>query len=68
MKQKFVQNYIIIGCFLSYLLFGFVDNIKGPAIPVILADMNFDYSLGGAITFMEYTGFFLASFSRFACS
>ena len=62
MKQKFVQNYIIIGCFLSYLLFGFVDNIKGPAIPVILADMNFDYSLGGAITFMEYTGFFLASF------
>lgn len=62
MKQKFVQNYVIAGCFLSYLLFGFVDNIKGPAIPVILKDMGFDYSLGGAITFVEYTGFFLASF------
>lgn len=62
MKQKFFQNYIIIGCFLSYLLFGFIDNIKGPAIPVVLSDMGFDYSLGGAITFMEYIGFFLASF------
>lgn len=62
MKQKFLQHYIIIGCFLSYLLFGFIDNMKGPAIPVILSDMGFDYSLGGAITFMEYTGFFLASF------
>lgn len=62
MKQKFFQNYIIIGCFLSYLLFGFIDNLKGPAIPVILADMDFDYSLGGAITFIEYTGFFLGTF------
>ena len=62
MKQKFFQNYIIIGCFLSYLLFGFIDNLKGPAIPAILTDMNFDYSLGGAITFMEYTGFFLGTF------
>jgi len=31
------------GCFLSYFLFGFIDNMKGPVLPNLLSDMNFNY-------------------------
>lgn len=54
--------FITIGCFLSYFLFGFIDNMKGPTLPTILADAGFNYSTGGTIIFSEYTGFFIATF------
>lgn len=54
--------FITIGCFLSYFLFGFIDNLKGPTVPTILEDVGFNYSIGGTIIFSEYTGFFLSTF------
>lgn len=54
--------YITAGCFLSYFLFGFIDNLKGPVLPALLADADFNYSDGGTIVFSEYTGFFAATF------
>lgn len=53
---------ITAGCFLSYFLFGFIDNMKGPVLPRLLSDMNYNYSTGGIIVFSEYTGFFISTF------
>ena len=53
---------ITIGGFLSYFLFGFIDNMKGTTIPFILQDTGYSYSEGGSIIFSEYTGFFIATF------
>lgn len=54
---------ITIGGFLSYFLFGFIDNMKGTTIPFILQDAGYSYSEGGTIIFSEYTGFFIATFA-----
>lgn len=53
---------ITVGCFMSYFLFGFIDNMKGPILPMLLSDMNYSYSFGGTIVFSEYTGFFISTF------
>lgn len=53
---------ITAGCFLSYFLFGFINNMKGPVLPNLLSDMNYNYSSGGIIIFSEYTGFFISTF------
>ncbi|MCB0089629.1 MAG: hypothetical protein KDE54_17100 [Caldilineaceae bacterium] len=37
------------GGFFAFFTFGFVDNIKGPALPNLLQDLNFSYSQGGTI-------------------
>ena len=52
---------ITIGCFLSYFLFRFIDNLRGTTIPAILKDVEFNYSKGGTIIFSKYNGFFLAT-------
>ena len=53
---------VTIGCFLSYFLFGLVDNMKGQTLPVLMEDGAYSYSTGGTIIFSEYTGFFIATF------
>ncbi len=53
---------ITIGCFLSYFLFGLIDNMKGQTLPTLLDDTGYSYSVGGTIILSEYTGFFLAAF------
>ena len=42
------------GCFLSFFVFGFTDNLKGPTLPAMLAELNFSYGTGGNIFFGEY--------------
>lgn len=54
--------FLTFGGFLSYFLFGFIDNMKGATISYILEDAGFNYSLGGTIIFGEYAGFFIATF------
>jgi FHS family glucose/mannose:H+ symporter-like MFS transporter len=49
------------GCFLSFFVFGFTDNLKGPTLPAMLAELNFDYGTGGNIFFGEYLGFLIAT-------
>src|SRR5512141_2576017 len=49
------------GCFLAFLAFGFTDNLKGPTLPPMLAEMNFSYGTGGNIFFGEYLGFLIAT-------
>jgi MFS transporter, FHS family, glucose/mannose:H+ symporter len=52
---------LTFGAFFSFLIFGFVDNIKGPTLPVILTDFNFSYSIGGSIILVAYFGFLVAT-------
>lgn len=51
---------IAIAGFLSYLLFGLFDSMKGPALPALLKDIGFNYSLGGTIIMGQYAGYFVA--------
>ena len=39
------------GAFFAFLVFGFADNLKGPTIPALLDDLNYNYSLGGTLLF-----------------
>lgn len=52
---------ITAGCFLAFFAFGFTDNLKGATLPVMLADLNFSYGVGGNIFFGEYLGFLIAT-------
>src|SRR5512138_3818739 len=49
------------GCFLAFFVFGSTDNLKGPTLPAMLAEMNFSYGTGGNIFFGQYLGFLLAT-------
>lgn len=52
---------ITVGCFLAFFVFGFTDNLKGATLPAMLADLNFNYGVGGNIFFGEYLGFLIAT-------
>ena len=54
-------RFITYGAFFAFFLFGFIDNIKGPTIPALLADLNFSYAQGGTIVFGAYIGFLIAT-------
>ncbi len=49
------------GCFLAFFVFGFTDNLKGPTLPAMLAEMHIDYGAGGNLFFGEYLGFLIAT-------
>ena len=49
------------GAFLSFFVFGFVDNLKGPTLPMLLADLDFDYEQGGTVLLGSYFGFLVAT-------
>lgn len=49
------------GCFLSFFVFGFTDNLKGPTLPSMLTELNISYGAGGNIFFGEYLGFLVAT-------
>ena len=49
------------GCFLAFFIFGFTDNLKGPTLPAMLAELNINYGTGGNIFFGEYLGFLIAT-------
>lgn len=52
---------LTVGGFFAFFVFGFVDNLKGPTLPALLRDLNFNYSQGGAILFGAYIGFMVAT-------
>lgn len=54
---------LTIGAFFAFFIFGFSDNLKGPVLPALLDDMNFNYSLGGTILMGIYAGFMAATLS-----
>ena len=48
-------------CFFAFFIFGVTDNLKGPTLPPMLAELNIDYGVGGNIFFSEYIGFLIAT-------
>ena len=40
---------LTVGGFYAFFIFGFLDNLKGPTLPVLLRDLNFSYSQGGIL-------------------
>ena len=65
MQNKPSKTSIILltaGCFLSFFVFGFTDNLKGPTLPAMIADLNISYGMSGNIFFGQYFGFLITSF------
>jgi MFS transporter, FHS family, glucose/mannose:H+ symporter len=52
---------ITIGSFLSFFLFGWVDNLKGPTLPPLLREVGLTYSQGGTLVLAAYVGFLVAT-------
>lgn len=63
MIKKLSKSVILItfGCFIGFFLYGFMDNLKGPVLPVLLKDLKINYSLGGTLLLTAYIGYFLAT-------
>ncbi len=62
--QKTTQNKTLLItsiCFLAFFLFGFTDNLKGPTLPAMLAELHINYRTGGNIFFGQYLGFLIAT-------
>jgi fucose permease len=53
--------FLTAGAFFAFFVFGFTDNLKGPALPALLQDLHFNYSLGGTILLGVYLGFMTAT-------
>ena len=52
---------VTAACFLSFFVFGFTDNLKGPTLPSMIHELNIDYGTSGNIFFGEYFGFVVTS-------
>jgi len=64
MKNKPSQTTILLltaGCFFAFFLFGFTDNLKGPTLPPMIAELGINYGTGGNISFSLYLGFLIAT-------
>ncbi|WKZ34580.1 MAG: MFS transporter [Anaerolineales bacterium] len=64
MKNTFSKTNIILltaGCFFAFFLFGFTDNLKGPTLPPMIAELGINYGTGGNIFFSQYVGFLIAT-------
>lgn len=57
------MNVILLtaGCFFAFFLFGFTDNLKGPTLPPMIAELGINYGTGGNIFFSLYLGFLIAT-------
>ncbi len=60
-QTKHRQWLVTIGAFATFLLFGALDNLKGPTIPFIIKGLKINYALMGNILGLEYLGFFAAT-------
>ena len=49
------------GGFLSFFIFGFVDNLKGPLLPEMIRTGDLSYSQVGTIFLVSYIGFIVAT-------
>jgi fucose permease len=64
MQTKTTKTTVLLltaGCFLSFFVFGFTDNLKGPTLPSMLTELGITYGTGGNIFFGEYLGFLIAT-------
>jgi FHS family glucose/mannose:H+ symporter-like MFS transporter len=53
--------WLTAAAFFGFFVFGFTDNLKGPALPELLDDLAINYSTGGTILLGSYIGFVVAS-------
>jgi len=61
MQNKTTTILLTAICFFAFFIFGVTDNLKGPTLPAMLAELNIDYGTGGNIFFSEYVGFLIAT-------
>ncbi len=59
-SNKQLNIIITAGAFLAFAIFGFMDNLKGPLLPVLLTEFNLSYIQGSNILLMLYLGFMLS--------
>ena len=52
---------LTLGGFLSYLLFGMFDSMRGATLSVLLTDLDLSYTAGGSVVMGQYAGYFAAT-------
>lgn len=63
MNSKKINHYLMI--FITYsvmLMFGFIENLKGMAIPPIRSEFNVDFSIIGTMVFFSSLGYLITCF------
>jgi fucose permease len=55
------RSVLTAACFASFFAFGFIDNMKGPILPLMLDAEQFSLSQGGNILLGAYLGFITAT-------
>lgn len=60
-SSKTIVFLVTAACFLSFFVFGFTDNLKGPTLPAMIHELHIDYGTSGNIFFGEYFGFTITS-------
>ena len=61
-SQKKLTTFLLTAiCFFAFFIFGVTDNLKGPTLPAMLAELKIDYGTGGNIFFGEYVVFLIAT-------
>ncbi len=60
-RQSQIAVWVTAGACLSLFVYGFVDNLKGATLPLLLSDLRFNYTQGGAIQQGAYLGFLVAA-------
>ena len=55
------KKLLTFGGFLSFFIFGFVDNLKGPLLPEMIRTGELSYSQVGTMFFVGYIGFIVAT-------
>ncbi|MFN8382826.1 MAG: MFS transporter [Anaerolineales bacterium] len=64
MKNQSLKTTVFLvtaACFISFFVFGFTDNLKGPTLPAMIHELGIDYGTSGNIFFGEYFGFTITS-------
>lgn len=63
-KDNMKRNYklLVLVVFIGFLVFGFSENIKGPALPRMQSDFNFNEMNLGLMLSLNSIGYLLASF------
>jgi len=59
-SNKQLNILITAGAFFAFAIFGFMDNLKGPLLPMLLSEFNLSYIQGSNILLLLYLGFMLS--------
>ncbi|MCC6509714.1 MAG: MFS transporter, partial [Pirellulaceae bacterium] len=59
--MHYSSKLLTVAGFLAFFAFGFIDNLKGPVLPEMVRDGQFNYAQAGTIVMAGYIGFIIST-------